>query len=348
MNFVILLCITLCMTLILSLIIQKRNPTSLFMTIFFGATLIQFLLLLFMLFARYDEQLAIYLMLPFIIVFLFFSLFWIVILIVGIIINTHTVLKHERKSIANLLPVLTLVAAISIEILLMILNHYFKDHATIRLITTFVSASITYIVTIFIIYTCTAVLYKYMPTTQKMDYILVLGAGLNKNQVTPLLAGRIDAAMRFYIRQLRTKNKAATIIVCGGQGVDETISEAQAMHDYIVTYYGHDIRIYLEDESTTTAENFQFAEKKAIDQDGITGFSACHIALATSSYHLLRAGKIAQQQSIRAFGIGGKTKFYYIPTAFIREFIGYIVMKRRLHGCFLALLFVFLLLNQLL
>ena len=45
----------------------------------------------------------------------------------------------------------------------------------------------------------------------------------------------------------------------GGQGPDEWISEAQAMHDYLVAHGISSERILQEDQSTSTYENLSFA-----------------------------------------------------------------------------------------
>lgn len=163
---------------------------------------------------------------------------------------------------------------------------------------------------------------------------------MNKDRVTPLLAARIDAGIAFYHKQFRRKKHQPTIILSGGQGADEGISEAQAMYIYIVETYGLEFPLYLENRSTTTLENLCFSEQLAIEKDGIESFKKSNIAVATSAYHLLRAGKIARTLKMIAFGVGGKTKLYYIPTAFIREFIGYMSLKKWFHSIVLLLIFI--------
>ena len=69
---------------------------------------------------------------------------------------------------------------------------------------------------------------------------MVLGAGIFSEEVTTLLAARLDKALSVYHSQ-RTK---PIIIVSGGQGPDEPISEALAMKRYLIA---HNVRkiIYL-------------------------------------------------------------------------------------------------------
>ncbi|MBQ0140972.1 MAG: YdcF family protein [Kurthia sp.] len=318
------------------------NPTSLFTGMAFILALLALMTLLFALLSNYNERLAYWIVIPIALIFVLIAVFWIVILVTAVLINTRIMLKRERKSVANLLPLISLISIIVVEIVLAIINYFLGDYQLVKILLTFVNGCISYFIFIFLMYAFTATLYKLLPSIRKIDYILILGAGLNKDRVTPLLASRIDAGIKFFHKQKKRRKHQPTIILCGGQGPDELISEALAMKNYVDETYGTDYPIYLEDKSTTTLENIAFAEKIAQKQDGIHSFKESNIALATSDYHLLRAGKIAQTMKISTFGVGGKTRFYYIPTAFIREFIGYVVLKKRFH---LIILLVILLLS---
>ena len=66
--------------------------------------------------------------------------------------------------------------------------------------------------------------------TAKMneDAIVILGAGLNGHTVSLTLSRRLDQGL-LYVRQ----NPKAVIVVSGGQGLQETRSEASAMSDYL-------------------------------------------------------------------------------------------------------------------
>ena len=49
--------------------------------------------------------------------------------------------------------------------------------------------------------------------------------------------------------------------------------------------------------------------------------AAYRAALVTSDYHVFRASEYAHQIGLKADGVGSRTKGYYWPTAFIREFV---------------------------
>lgn len=323
-------------------ILHRVNPTSLFT----GLAILLFILSIGLFFitilVNNFERLAFWLVVPIAIFFIIIAIFWLFILIIMVFVNTRAVLKRERFSIGNLLPLFSLIGFFGVEFILFLLQHYYGDVRIVKMILVFIHSTISYVIFLFSLYTFTSIYYKWMPTFKKMDYILILGSGLIKDQVTPLLAGRIDAGIQFFKKQ----NEKPTIIVCGGKGADEAISEAEAMKKYIVERYDIDAPIYLENQSTTTEENIQFAEKIVQEQDH-RDLKKANVAIATSTYHLLRAGKLAQKSGIRAFGIGGKTKLYYIPTAFIREFIGYIVLKKRTNLLVVSFIFLFAIISNL-
>lgn len=340
MDFTLLLILFTLFCLIAFLFLNKYNPTSLFTGFAFFSFIFMLLATLFTMLSLYNEKAAIFIILPFAILFVIVALLWIFILIAAVLINTRIILKRERKSIANLLPLIALLGFFVVEIMLFILSFFPDKYNIIKMITTFVNGMMTYFIFVFLLYAFTAIMYKFMPTFRKIDYIIILGAGLINDRVTPLLASRINAGVQFYKKQVKRKKHNPTIILSGGQGADEGITEAQAMKNYIDETYNESFNIYLEDQSTTTLENIRLSEKLAQEKDGISSFKHKKIALATSDYHLLRAGQIARKDGIPAYGVGGKTRFYYIPTAFIREFIGYVVLKKRIHLIMTILIFL--------
>lgn len=82
-------------------------------------------------------------------------------------------------------------------------------------------------------------------------------------------------------------------------------------------------RLVLENQSRNTYENIQFSYQLMPQ--------GSHFAVVTNYYHLFRALLIAKTQKIKCIGYGAKTKFYFSLNAFIREFVGYLVMTRRKH-----------------
>ena len=154
---------------------------------------------------------------------------------------------------------------------------------------------------------------------KKLDYIIVLGAGIKGKQVTPLLAGRIDKGI-----ELLKYNPNAKLILSGGMGPGEDIPEGVAMAAYAKDKGVSDERIIVEDKSKNTYENLLFSSK-LIDKENPK------LALVTTSYHVFRALVFAKKLQIPCIGYGSKTKWYFTLNALIREYIGYLSISYRFH-----------------
>ena len=61
-------------------------------------------------------------------------------------------------------------------------------------------------------------------------------------------------------------------------------------------------------------------------------------ALVTNYYHVYRALILAKTLGFRCIGYGAPTKFYFTLNAFTREFIGYLYLKRKIHGIVITIL----------
>ena len=157
------------------------------------------------------------------------------------------------------------------------------------------------------------------------DYMLILGCQIKKDgTLPPLLKGRVDRALEFRNEQLKETGKDLIFIPSGGQGPDETISEALAMKNYLLEKGINEKNILLEDKSKNTYENFLFSRKLISKKNANIGF-------ATTNYHVFRAGLLATEQGLNLEGIGSKTKVYFWVNAFIREFIGTLYSERKKH-----------------
>ena len=62
------------------------------------------------------------------------------------------------------------------------------------------------------------------------DYVIVLGAKVNGTKPSRVLRQRLNAAIEY-----TGSNDTAQIIVTGGKGTDENISEAESMRNYLVS-----------------------------------------------------------------------------------------------------------------
>ena len=172
---------------------------------------------------------------------------------------------------------------------------------------------------------------NYFPVRKEPDAIIVLGSGLIGDRVPPLLAQRLTKAKTIY-EQFEGRPK---LIVSGGQGADELISEAEAMANYLMEQGVPQEDILIENRSRTTFENLTFS--KAILENQGLGKS---VLVVTNSFHALRAGVFMRRLKIPGRSVGSKTAFYYLPSAWIRETVGLVSLYWKWHAAFLAFLFL--------
>lgn len=193
---------------------------------------------------------------------------------------------------------------------------------------------------------CAYLATRYKPPYDR-DYIIILGCGIREDgTLMPLLKGRVDAALQFEKEQYEKTGKHAIFVPSGGQGPDEVISESQAMTNYLLEQGIDRERILMEDKSVNTMQNMQFS--RAVIENHAESFSECKIAFATTNYHIFRGYILAKKNGFVAKGISSKTKFYFYPNAFLREFIGLIVDQKFRHIAFTALtIIVFVVFDQL-
>ena len=93
-------------------------------------------------------------------------------------------------------------------------------------------------------------------TTGKTDCIIVLGAQVKGIKITDSLKRRLDRAVRYLREFPETK-----VIVSGGKGPGEDITEADAMGDYLISCGIDPGRIVRENRSASTRENLRYSGK---------------------------------------------------------------------------------------
>ena len=154
------------------------------------------------------------------------------------------------------------------------------------------------------------------------DYLIVLGCGLRKDGTPcPLLAGRVDRARSFDEARVAAGEAPATFVPSGGQGPDEVMSEAQSMATYLQGKGVPQNRIVLEDRSSTTRENMAYS-REVIEAHAHKDVSEVTVGFSTTNYHVFRGYVCAHEAGMAVEGMGSKTKAYFWPNAFLREFAG--------------------------
>jgi uncharacterized SAM-binding protein YcdF (DUF218 family) len=154
-----------------------------------------------------------------------------------------------------------------------------------------------------------------LPATQPAA-VIILGAGLRAgDQPSPLLARRLDVAL-----DILQRFPDAPVVVSGGHGMLETVSEAEAMQHYLLTRGITRERIWLENQSTSTQENLRFS-RQVLDTHDID-VARQPIAIVTSGFHTYRSARLARHAGYaRTDLIPAPTPLSILPNVWLREYL---------------------------
>lgn len=151
------------------------------------------------------------------------------------------------------------------------------------------------------------------------DYVVILGAGLWGDVPSLTLSQRLDASLDL-IKLLPDDVK---IVVSGGQGPGETISEAEAMKKYLIDRGIPQDRIIKEDKSTSTQENLIYTKRLLREIDSRENIE---ITVVTSNFHMYRSKVLARDAGFKEIkSWSAPITPFLIPTYYIREYLA--VMK---------------------
>lgn len=144
-----------------------------------------------------------------------------------------------------------------------------------------------------------------------LDYVIVLGAQVRGTSPSRALRRRLDRATE-YARE----NPDTLLILSGGQGPDEGISEAECMRRYLTEKGIPEERLLLEDKSTSTRENLSFsAELLDRERDSV--------GLVTNNFHICRSLMVARGQGyLQVSGIPASADPVMQPHNILREICG--------------------------
>lgn len=240
------------------------------------------------------------------------------VLIFTLYLNGFQILKREGVHLHNFLSMGLAVALTFYLFFAPFVVQSLSDISFFNMVFIYVGFLVSYAIIISMLYTTSSFINLVNLFPGKLDYVVVLGTGLIGDKVTPLLASRIEKGIAIY-----QKHPGSKLIMSGGQGPDELMAEGQAMANYALEQGIPVEDIVIENQSTNTEENLKFSY--ALMKPG------SRFALVTNYYHVFRALLLAQQLKIKCIGYGAKTRFYFSLNAFIREFVGYVVMSRKAH-----------------
>jgi uncharacterized SAM-binding protein YcdF (DUF218 family) len=144
--------------------------------------------------------------------------------------------------------------------------------------------------------------------SNRHSQMIVLGAKVHESGPSLSLISRLELALIYY-----QANPEIKIVVSGGQGADEPMTEAKAMANYLIAHGVPARQITLEDRSLNTYENVTysaaFLDLKA------------PVLVVTNDYHTLRSCLIAKDNGLDASCAGAETPSHVWLKLRLREYI---------------------------
>lgn len=150
-------------------------------------------------------------------------------------------------------------------------------------------------------------------TGKDCSYLIVLGCQIRGRHITKSLQSRLDTAYEY-----AEAHPDTVIIVSGGQGPGEELSEAQAMYEYLTERGIDPARIIREDQSFNTDQNMRYSVKLIDDP-------AARVGVVTSNFHVFRARMLARAKGLtNTSGIASSSDKVLFVNYMVREAIGII------------------------
>lgn len=147
--------------------------------------------------------------------------------------------------------------------------------------------------------------------TYDEDAVIVLGCAVNGSTPTQPLAARLDTAVEYH-----EKNPEAYLIVSGGQGFQEDITEAECMENYLLRCGVRADRIIREPKATSTNENIAYSKEIMNEYPKIE-----NVALITNDFHVFRAKQLAKINGIEVASMHAVTPWYNASMMYLREIL---------------------------
>jgi uncharacterized SAM-binding protein YcdF (DUF218 family) len=252
-----------------------------------------------------------------------------------LVLNGITMARRESIRPGNLLSLLAGIGMFALVGLMLfaIQRTQYEVLDVFTVTTVLLSGYVSFLLMSYVSY---AFVYGRITALRGADFIVVLGSGLiGGDRVPPLLASRLERGRQLHQALAARRKASPMLIVSGGKGADERVSEAEAMARYLIERGVPADSVTREDQSRTTEENLKFS--KAIMERFRPRYRC---VVVTSNYHVFRAAIIARRLDVNGQVTGARTAGYYWPSAMLREFIAVFLSYKMVNLSICALIVV--------
>ncbi|AYE33562.1 YdcF family protein [Clostridium septicum] len=204
--------------------------------------------------------------------------------------------------------------------IILIIYHFIKDKIKgINKVLKVVKPIILVFIIIFITIEAAIILYP-KKNIDKADYMIILGAGLKGEKLSMTLEQRLNKALEY----IENYDNGINIVVSGGQGPGEDITEAEAMKRYLIKNGVKEDNIIMENKSTSTSENLIYSKEKI--ENIVDGkIKSVKIKVVTSDFHAFRSNMLAKRNGYEKISFYTNNTFFpLIPIMYTREFLAVI------------------------
>lgn len=157
-----------------------------------------------------------------------------------------------------------------------------------------------------------------IPAGSEGNVYVVFGAKVREDGPTKTLAARLSRAA-----ELMAEDTDGVVVVSGGQGTDEPVTEAECMRDYLVSLGVDPERILMEPKAHNTKENIEYSVR-LIEESGLSGRN---IVCVSSDTHIPRIRLMCKRAGVDAFYVKSETpEKAYLFTTWVREYLSYVKM----------------------
>lgn len=150
---------------------------------------------------------------------------------------------------------------------------------------------------------------------EELKFLIVLGAQVQGRKATDSLVRRLDQAYTYLKEHKETK-----VIVSGGQGKGEELTEAEVMESFLIVRGIKRERIIKETKSTTTEQNLAYSAELLTDK-------SVPIGIVTNNFHMFRAVRMGKRAGLtRISRIPAGCSVIFFANYMVREFFAVIKM----------------------
>jgi len=157
-------------------------------------------------------------------------------------------------------------------------------------------------------------------STIDADYVIILGCQVDGSIPSIPLIRRVNTALGYLDKHKNTK-----VVITGGKGPGENITEAEAMKRILLRNGIEENRIFEEHNARSTMENLKLSNE-------LYNLLEKNIVIVSSDYHMFRALSMAKKlHYINANGLPSRSQLSVLPAYLLREYVAvvyYILLGR--------------------